>query len=953
MNDTTSTRVGPAASSALPGWARALVVTVVVLVLGWYAYGTARANAVLVTARPVAYYELLTEAILAGRTHLSLEPDPRLAQLENPWGGAQGIPRAHDATYYRGKYYLYFGVAPVILLLAPWRLATGTYLTDGAAIGVFIAAGYLLAVWFFLRCRRRFFAELAPSWTVLAVLMLGLGSFLHYNLWGAQFYQVPIACAFVCGLVAAHGMLTAALAGSVRGAAGGLALASLACGWAVGARPNFIVSLLPLGVAAAVLWWRARRAGAGGAGWLLVAAVGPAGLVGAGLAAYNYARFGSIFEFGLTYQFAAIDMRAYKLLGPENIGPALRAYLLAGPAYSFYFPFIRTSGDTFGLLVWGPFVGWALAVPALAFCPRWRGPAWGIGVGFVLGAGLAVLGSLLIYSYLLERYQLDFTAWLMPAALLGASGALAWVRGRGVILRAAVRVAVGLTLAWTLVHSFVHSWPAPGGWSDVRAVARVVNRLPAWLEKQVGWPHGPAEFEIVLPAEGPSLPEPIIASGQGRDAIYLERLGPESYRFGFAHQTLPGLAGDPFVARPGQRLRLRVDLGGFYPPRDHPAFAGWGDAETALLRRRVLVECDGRTVLRAESPFYDSDPLDLRLGEARYNDWLAPRFNGEIGPIRRTGLPTLAEVSEGLVAGAVRLRVKFPPFKAMVGEPLVSTGRTGAGDLIYAFYLGPGRLRFAHDSWSSGQLETGPVRFDPAEEQVIDLDFGALHPAKAAGLGPFRLHFNGREIVAQDRPYHPAKPTEAAFGLNAIAASTADVRFSGERLVAERLARLEAPPADWGPLALTLREPAEWPVGRAEPLLVTGRTGAGEFVYLRYLPGRMVQVGYDLWGVGGGESAPLAWPSGEDLLVQISVPALSPGEAPGAATLPEASRAKLAGTVRIRVNGRVVHEQPVRPYPASPAEVWVGENPIGGSTCGERFTGKLVRRQRVDPGAGW
>jgi len=123
------------------------------------------------------------------------------------------LPRAHDATYFNDRYYLYFGVAPVILLYAPWRLAAGTYLADGAGTGVFCAVGFLLAVWFFRRCQRRFFPDPRPVWTFVVVLTLGLGSFVQSELRSSEFYQVPIACAFACAMGVANAMLLAAAAG--------------------------------------------------------------------------------------------------------------------------------------------------------------------------------------------------------------------------------------------------------------------------------------------------------------------------------------------------------------------------------------------------------------------------------------------------------------------------------------------------------------------------------------------------------------------------------------------------------------------------------------------------------------------------------------------------------------------------------------------------------------------
>jgi len=253
-------------------------------------------------------------------------------------------------------------------------------------------------------------------------------------------------------------------------------------------------------------------------------------------------------------------------------------------------------------------------------------------------------------------------------------------------------------------------------------------------------------------------------------------------------------------------------------------------------------------------------------------------------------------------------------------------------------------VRFAHDSWSSGQLETEAVPFDPAEEHVIEVDHGALLPAAIGPRqwGAFRLRFDGRDIVNESRPFHPATAAEVSFGFNAIGASTADPQFRGERFEVERLSGLPPIAADTGPLALTLRVPAGRE-GRAEPLVVTGRRGEGDFVYIQYLPSGRARIGHDRWGVGGPLSEPFACAPGSTVLVQVSMGALYAGNAAG----------RLRSTVRVRVDGRVVLDAPAQFHPARADEVFVGLNPLGGSTCGERFTGEIIRVQRVDAATGW
>jgi hypothetical protein len=61
-------------------------------------------------------YALLTYAFLAGKTSLPVEPDARLLALPDPYRPAAPY-RIQDASLYKGKYYIYFGPTPAIILL--------------------------------------------------------------------------------------------------------------------------------------------------------------------------------------------------------------------------------------------------------------------------------------------------------------------------------------------------------------------------------------------------------------------------------------------------------------------------------------------------------------------------------------------------------------------------------------------------------------------------------------------------------------------------------------------------------------------------------------------------------------------------------------------------------------------------------------------------------------------
>ena len=44
--------------------------------------------------------------------------------------------KENPATYYKGKYYLYFGVVPALLLFAPFKAVTGLYFYDNRVLDI-------------------------------------------------------------------------------------------------------------------------------------------------------------------------------------------------------------------------------------------------------------------------------------------------------------------------------------------------------------------------------------------------------------------------------------------------------------------------------------------------------------------------------------------------------------------------------------------------------------------------------------------------------------------------------------------------------------------------------------------------------------------------------------------------------------------------------------------------
>ena len=136
------------------------------VVLGIYAY-TARLGALESMTLPAAddYYNLLVQGFRAGQLSLEKEVPPKFARLADPYdpvanGPYRSLPyRLSDLSYYRGKFYLYFGITPAMILYWPYVALTGHYLHDRQAVTIFCAIGILASLGLLRALWRRYFAE--------------------------------------------------------------------------------------------------------------------------------------------------------------------------------------------------------------------------------------------------------------------------------------------------------------------------------------------------------------------------------------------------------------------------------------------------------------------------------------------------------------------------------------------------------------------------------------------------------------------------------------------------------------------------------------------------------------------------------------------------------------------------------------------------------------------------
>jgi hypothetical protein len=369
-------------------------------------------------------YDLQAQALALGRLPLPVLPNPRLFELSDPYfTGRNAAVRVGDASLYRGRYYLYFGLSPVVLAFLPWRLLGLGPLPASAAVVAFGTGHLVFSSLLLLRLLDRHAPDVPSARRTVLLLVLGLSNVVPFILRGPNVYEVAVAA----GACLASGAAWLFLAAGDTGSRLCLGLGSLLLGLAVGARPNLLLltPLLPLLAWPAIRPGRAaRRLGAVG----LAAGPGLLCLLLLGLA--NHARFGSWLESGTRY--CLVGGTPPPWFDYRSVAPALWIQFLSPPELGGAFPFVRPNAQWNGPLPVGFFLDhWTTGV--LAHSPY----AWILlATPWILRAAreprllrrrlaLLVLGALLLpavtsftFGAVAMRYQVDFVSLLLVPSLV-------------------------------------------------------------------------------------------------------------------------------------------------------------------------------------------------------------------------------------------------------------------------------------------------------------------------------------------------------------------------------------------------------------------------------------------------------------------------------------------------------------------------------------------------------
>lgn len=380
-------------------------------------------------------HQNLTKAFLSGHLYVEEEPPEYLLEMENPYDYYAREALRHktkqdylwDYAFYDGKYYVYFGVLPVLLLYLPVYALTGVMLRTDLVMGLI---GLLLVptcFYFVWTIFRRWFQKSSYLFYPIlsATLFFGVGSMTLLR--KPAVYEVCIGAGLVCMLLGLACWIQAGEQEQLH--RGRLFLGALLVAATAACRPQFLIGMVFGVILFLPRLIENRRLQIVKYKTELLCLCIPFAVVAVCVMYYNYVRFQSVFQFGAAYNLTtnAVEKRGWNI---SRIGSGIYEYLLRPLKVIPRFPFLAYQEmDTsyLGLTIYERHIGGMLwynpllfLVAGKMFCKKEKEDQLfrALSIGAVICTLIVVIANTNMGG-IVERYQVDFLWMLYLPIILG------------------------------------------------------------------------------------------------------------------------------------------------------------------------------------------------------------------------------------------------------------------------------------------------------------------------------------------------------------------------------------------------------------------------------------------------------------------------------------------------------------------------------------------------------
>ena len=285
------------------------------------------------------------EALANGQVKLMEKPSKELLEMENPYDWIKrdndGIYYLYDVAYYNGNYYNYFGIAPILTSILPFRLITGKYMHCQifTMFYIFIAVFALNSL--YKKLIKRYIEKISLYNFYLGFYAILFGSNLFTLLRGLK-YDIVVASGIAFLLLSLN--LAISIYENKKLKIPKLIFLGITTALMVLSKPTFIayylIVLFLLILTMKEKTWKERiKDGI----FILI----PLGLLAIFQMILNYVRFDSVFEFGAKYQLTGLNMLYSMNFTFGRIYAGIMEYLLRMPVIKpLTFPFVFANTDT-------------------------------------------------------------------------------------------------------------------------------------------------------------------------------------------------------------------------------------------------------------------------------------------------------------------------------------------------------------------------------------------------------------------------------------------------------------------------------------------------------------------------------------------------------------------------------------------------------------------------------
>lgn len=286
-----------------------------------------------------------TEAIVNGQIELMEEPSEELKNMENPYDNIkrdeQNIKYLYDVAYYNGNYYNYFGIAPIITSILPFRLITGaythTYIFNMLYIFIAIIALYFL----YKKLIDKYIEKISLCNFYLGFYAIVFASNVLTLLRGAK-YDIVVSCGIAFLLISLN--LAISLYQNSKYKYVKLILLGITTGLVVLSKPNLIVYYLLI-LLAVLISMKDLSVKQKIKDFIFILV--PLGILGIFQMILNYLRFDKILEFGAKYQLTGFNMTSCMSITFGKMFAGLLEYIFKTPMINpLKFPFVFINTDT-------------------------------------------------------------------------------------------------------------------------------------------------------------------------------------------------------------------------------------------------------------------------------------------------------------------------------------------------------------------------------------------------------------------------------------------------------------------------------------------------------------------------------------------------------------------------------------------------------------------------------